>query len=191
MGEKRSATAAQAWQQLDLLGGAHGVGARQGHGQPLAGGGGYLASCTPPELPKGAKKNSATFAGKPRTGAPWSGPDADPREAAMLDELEAMGLSRVMLQVAHAVGFDGFMAAWAILDRAPEALSENESSIFVRMPRLSAYRRYQRNRFIEALVALGKSQPEIKAAVNRDLREEVSDRHIWRLMANAQARVKA
>jgi hypothetical protein len=109
----------------------------------------------------------------------------------MLDELEAMGLSRVMLQVAHAVGFDQFMEAWRILDGAHEALAENESGIYVRLPRLAAYRRYQRNRFIEAMVAIGKSHPEIKAAVNGQLHEDVSDRHIWRLMAGSTARVKA
>lgn len=114
----------------------------------------------------------------------------DPREAALLDELDAMGLSRVMLQVAHAIGFDNFMAMWRILDNSYESIADNDSGIYVRLQRLSAYRRYQRNRFIEAMVGMGLSQPEISRAVKRDLGEEVSDRHIWRLMAGGRDRVK-
>ncbi len=112
----------------------------------------------------------------------------DPREAALLDELDAMGLSRVMLQVAHAIGFDNFMAMWRILDSSYESIADNDSGIYVRLQRLSAYRRYQRNRFIEAMVGMGLSQPEISRAVKRDLGEEVSDRHIWRLMAGGRVK---
>ncbi len=182
MGHRRSGTAAQAWAQLDLIDPEHGVGARQGHGQAGPGGGGYLSACTPPEVgQRGLKKIAKKFSGKP---------DLDPREAALLDELDAMGLSRVMLQVAHAIGFDNFMAMWRILDSSYESIADNDSGIYVRLQRLSAYRRYQRNRFIEAMVGMGLSQPEISRAVKRDLGEEVSDRHIWRLMAGGRDRVK-
>jgi len=180
MGEKRTGTAAQAWDQLDLLTGEPGVGARHAHGQPRAEGGGYLHGCTPPEggqrgLKKIAKKFSAN-------------PNLDPREAALLDELDAMGLSRVMLQVAHKIGFDNFMEMWRILDASYESIADNDSGIYVRLQRLSAYRRYQRNRFIEAMAAVGLSHPEITSAVKRDLGEEVSDRHIWRLMAGGRVK---
>jgi len=112
----------------------------------------------------------------------------NPREAALLEELDAMGLSRVMLQVAHAIGFDNFMAMWRILDGAYETLTDNESGIAVRLPRLAAYKRYQRNRFIEAMAAMGKTQPEISRSVHRELGEKVSDRHIWRLMAGSRVK---
>lgn len=101
----------------------------------------------------------------------------------MLDELDAMGVSRVMLQVAHAIGFENFMTMWRILDAAHETWTDNESGLQLRMQRMAAYKRYQRNRFIEAMAAMGMSQPEISRAVQRDLGEKVSDRHIWRLMA--------
>lgn len=182
MGERRSGARAQGWDQLDLLGPEHGVGARQGHGQAGPGGGGYLSGCTPPEVgQRGLKKLAKKFSGKP---------NLDPREAALLDELDAMGLSRVMLQVAHAIGFDNFMAMWRILDSSYESMADNDSGIYLRLQRLSAYRRYQRNRFIEAMAAMGLSHPEITSAVKRDLGEEVSDRHIWRLMAGGRDRVK-
>lgn len=180
MGEMRSATRAQAWDQLDLLGDEHGVGARQAHGHAGAGGGGYLSTCTPPEVrQRGSKKIAKIFS---------ASPNGDPREAALLDELDAMGLSRVMLQVAHAIGFDNFMAMWHILDASFEARADNDSGIYVRLQRLSAYRRYQRNRFIEAMAAMGMAQPEIARAVERDLGEKVSDRHIWRLMAGGRVK---
>lgn len=106
----------------------------------------------------------------------------------MLDELDAMGLSRVMLQVAHAIGFDNFMAMWRILDASYESMADNDSGIYIRLQRLNAYKRYQRNRFIEAMAAMGLSHPEITSAVKRDLGENVSDRHIWRLMAGGRVK---
>lgn len=192
MGERRSGSRAQTnpWAQRDLwtdtaVGehgcGQPGVGARQGQGKAQPGGGGYLDVCTPPKVGQGdLKKIARKFSART---------DLDPREAALLDELDAMGLSSVMLRVAHAIGFDNFMAMWRVLDGSHEAIADNDSGIYVRMPRLNAYRRYQRNRFIEAMAGVGMSHPEISRAVKRDLGEEVSDRHIWRLMAGG--RIKA
>lgn len=178
MGHKRSGAAAQAWDQLDLLDPGHGVWGRQGQGHDQPGGGGYLNECTPPEvLHRRLKKN---FAAVPANS------QLDPREAALLSELDAMGLSRVMLQVAQTIGFDNFMAMWRILDGSYESLSDNDSGIYIRLQRLSAYKRFQRNRFIEAMAAMGMTQPEISRSVKRDLGENVSDRHIWRLMAGGR-----
>lgn len=177
MRDRRSAARAQAWDQLDLLADVDGVGGRlaQGHGQ--AGGGGYLDGCTPSEHRQRPPKNFA------KTFTAAANGNLAPREAALLAELDQMGLPRVVLQVAHAIGFDNFMAAWSILDGAHEIRTDNDSGIYVRLPRLNAYRRFQRNRFIETLAALGYSQPEISRQVKRELGEDVSDRHIWRLMA--------
>lgn len=178
MVHRRSGSAAQAWDQLDLLDPGHGVGARQGQGPVSAGGGGYLSGCTPPEVRQGRLKKK--FAISPENS------QLDPREAALLSELDEMGLSRVMLQIAQTIGFDNFMAMWQILDSSYEAIADNDSGIYIRLQRMSAYKRYQRNRFIEAMVAMGMSQPEISRSVKRDLGEEVSDRHIFRLMAGGR-----
>lgn len=154
------------------------MGGRQGIGQELGGGGGYLNECTPPEVrQRRARKNFAKFPANSQL---------DPREAALLSELDAMGLSRVMLQIAQTIGFDNFMAMWEILDGSYEAMADNDSGIYIRLQRLSAYKRFQRNRFIEAMAAMGMSQPEISRSVTRDLGEKVSDRHIWRLMAGGR-----
>ena len=180
MTEKRSGEGAQSWTQLALLPPEPGVGARHGQEPGPEGGGGYLNECTPSKTgQRRLKKIAKNFSQKP---------ESDPREAAMLDELDAMGLSRTMLRVARTIGFDNFMAMWRILDDAHEAISENDSGIYIRLQRLSAYRRYQRNRFIEAMVRMGMSQPEIARSVKRDLGEEVSDRHIWRLMAGGRVK---
>jgi hypothetical protein len=188
MAHRRSDAAAQCWDQLDLLHEDQGVEARHGHGHGQLGGGGYLNGCTSSEAAKGASKKFARFSKVAASGENRTLP-VDSRESALLDELDAMGLSRVMLQVAHAIGFDAFMVMWRILDGANEAIADNDSGIYIRLQRLSAYKRYQRNRFIEALAAMGLSHPEISRSVKRDLGEKVSDRHIWRLMA--PGRVKA
>lgn len=188
MCDKRSDTAAQGWDQLTLLPDVQGVGDRHDHGHGQPGGGGYLNKCTPSEVAEGAQKKFA----KLRRFWPYveKRPRAlDLREEALLTELDAMGMSRVMLHIAHTIGFDSFMAMWRILDGAHEAIADNDSGIYIRMQRLSAYRRYQRNRFIEALAAMGMSQPQIALAVKRDLGEKVSDRHIWRLMAPGRVRL--
>jgi hypothetical protein len=67
-------------------------------------------------------------------------------------------------------------------------MTDSGSGIALRLQRLSAYKRYQRNRFIEAMASMGMSQPEISRSVRRDLGEKVSDRHIWRLMAGSRVK---
>lgn len=185
MTQKRSGRHARVSVQHELfpveLGAARhgqGVGGRQAIPRPAGGGGGYLNECNGSELsPRAPEK----FAEIRVSGA--GGPDQI-REALGLTELDAMGLSSIMLLVAAEIGFDNFMAMWQILDRAPEVLSDSESAIHVRLPRLQAYRRYQRNRFVEALAAMGMTQPEIRARVKAELGEELSERHMRRLMAS-------
>lgn len=187
MSHKRSAKPVQGWDQLDLLGGVHGVGGRQPRAHAQPGGGGYLNECSPSEVAGGARKNFAKFSRNLATGEK-AGASVNPREAALLDELDAIGVSRVMLRVAHAIGFDNFMVMWRILDGAHETYTDNESGICLRMQRLAAYRRYQRNRFIEALASIGMTNDEIQRAVWRELGEKVSDRHTRRLMVPGRVR---
>lgn len=189
MSQKRSGRPARVWVQHDLLppdfglaSSAQGVGARQAHPSPSRRGGGYLDECNGSELSPRAQKK---FAG---IGVSGAGRPEQIREAQLLTELDAMGLSSVMLLVAAEIGFDNFMAMWQILDRAPEVLTDNESAIMLRLPRLQAYRRYQRNRFVEALAAAGWTQPEIREKVKAELGENLSQRHTRRLMASRRVR---
>ncbi len=148
--------------QLDWVGDVpvHGVGARQAGQRLRAGGGGYLNECTTPEL--------------------W--------EEAKFRELADMGLPGVWLAVAREIGYDKFMALWRILDAAIELRSDSDSMIEVQLRRFASFRRYQRNRFIEALANLGCTDKEIRLRVRRELGEDLSLYHIYRLASKRRVR---
>jgi hypothetical protein len=153
MHETRSAKPAQ----LHLVGieqpPGHGVGGRQGRPRRGRRGGGYLNECTSSNV--------------------W--------EVAKIRELEVMGMPSVWLAVAREIGYDRFMAMWRILDRAVQLRSESESMIEVQLRRLSSYHRFQRNRFIESLVASGFGDRAIRDMVQAQLGEKLSLSHISRL----------
>lgn len=102
----------------------------------------------------------------------------DPR----LDELYTMGLPRINLQVAEAIGFDAFMKLWRILD-ADESIHKDRMIEFPIRPYRS-YLRFQRNRYIETLAALGVPSSVIREMLKRQLGEEISERHIFNLSKN-------
>lgn len=158
--ETRSATHAQA--QIDWVHdqAMQGVGARHRHEPGSQGGGGYLDECTPPEL--------------------W--------QEAKFRELFDMGLPTVWLEIAHELGYDAFMRLWRRLDAATEMRSDAESMIEVQLRRYSSFLRFQRNRFIEALVDMGVSHREIRERVRRDIGEDLSPSHIRRLAARRRVR---
>lgn len=132
---------------------SHRVGGRRGTRSVRRRGGGYLHECISPDVWEGAK----------------------------LRELEAMGLQAVWLEIAREIGFHRFMAVWRILDRTVAMRSESESMIEVQLRRLSSYRRYQRNRFIESLVRSGFHDRAIREMVKAQLGEDLSLSHISRL----------
>ena len=162
MHETRSAEPAGA--QLDWvdLAREQGVGARQRHAQPTAGGGGYLDECTPSQL--------------------W--------EDAKFRELADMGLPQVWLDVSREIGYDAFMRMWRVLDSAVELRSDAESMILVQMRRYASFQRFQRNRFIESLVAMGFSGGEIRDRVKNEIGEQLSLSHIHRMAKRLRHRVK-
>lgn len=139
---------------------AQGVGARQRARPPRRRGGGYL------------NERSAS----------------DVWEVAKLRELEVMGLPGVWIDVAHAIGYENFMAMWRILDRSMAMRSESESMIEVQLRRLASYHRFQRNRFIEALAAAGLGDRQIQQALNAQLGEKLSLSHISRLAGPRRVR---
>lgn len=164
MSEKRSTRHENV--QLHLLPDAPtpGVGARQAApGLPIQGGG-YQDVCTVLEFQK-----------KP-AGAEKSAPARDPR----LDDLQRMGLPGVWLEVAETIGVDAFLATWRIIDADP-ACWHNDTILRVRLRPYRSYLRYQRNRFIESLVAQGMKPAEVQARIRQQLGEDISHRHITRL----------
>lgn len=132
-----------------------GVGARQGLGPGPDQGGGYLDICTS------------------------SGPGSSDRDVE-LRELRQIGLSRVWMDVARVVGPRLFLEIWRLLDR--DELIEQEGRLRLTIPRFRQYQRYQRNRYIQALAHEGHDASAIRDKVTRELGEEISVKHVSRLM---------
>lgn len=158
--EKRSSAAGSVSRcpaTQDMFGG---VGGRQASPHPSRGGGGYQNKCTVLNFdPQAAEKKR------------------DPR----LEELREMGLQRIWLEVAEKIGVDAFLAVWRILD-ADQTSIDNYGRLMVPIRAYSTYLRYQRNRYVEALSALGHTPPEIRKMLKAQLCEEISIRHISRLV---------
>jgi hypothetical protein len=100
------------------------------------------------------------------------------------------GPAAVWIDVARAIGYDCFMAMWAILDRSMQLRSESESMIEVQLRRLASYRRFQRNRFIESLVPKAWATRRIRDRVQRELGEKLSLSHISRLAGRRKVRAE-
>lgn len=98
-----------------------------------------------------------------------------------VDELREMGLPAHWIRVAEMIGHDAFIAMWRTLDAEPSLLTEL-GHLEVRLRTFRCYLRYQRNRYVEALAALGMSWKDIQKKVKDELCEKVSRRHITRLM---------
>jgi hypothetical protein len=140
--------------------GAQGVGGRRGRPGRRRRGGGYLNECISPDV--------------------W--------EVAKIRELEAMGLPGVWIAVAREIGYERFMTMWRILDRSVQMRSESESMIEVQLRRFSSFQRFQRNRFIESLVAAGYVDRAIRDMVREQLGEKLSLSHISRLAGRRKVR---
>lgn len=141
----------------DMFGG---VGGRQAKPRPPAGGGGYQNKCT-------VLNFDPTAAEKMR----------DPR----LEELREMGLQRIWLEVAEKIGVDAFLAVWRILDSDQTSI-ENSGRLMVPIRAYSTYMRYQRNRYVESLSEIGLTPPQIRQKLKEQLCEQISIRHISRLV---------
>jgi hypothetical protein len=140
-----------------------GVGGRHGSSPPPGRGGGYQDNCDVLKFRPGVKKTG------------------DPR----LDELVIMGLPAYWIEVAAFLGVDAFLGMWRILDAnkdniAPAKGSYSHSMSLTLRP-YSNYLRFQKNRFVENLAAAGLSPKQIKARVQEQLCENISQAHISRL----------
>lgn len=94
-------------------------------------------------------------------------------------ELRQMGLPRVWIDAVDLLGAGRLIELWRHLDRNADV--EHEGRLRMTMPAFSRYRRFQRNRYIQALEAEGCSPDEIQERVARELGERISIRHIKRL----------
>ena len=101
----------------------------------------------------------------------------DPR----LDELNQMGLQRVWLVIAERIGVDNMLVMWRILDSDPSSIGD-DGRLLVPIRSYSTFLRYQRNRYIESLNSLGLKPIEIQKKLKDQLCEQISIRHISRLI---------
>lgn len=137
-----------------------GVGGRQGGSGPRQGGGGYLNGRTPPEFRKDIR----------------------------LRELSEIGLSKIWLDIAAAVGYDQFIGIWKNISSKPE-LRDDSNQVALTIRPFRAYERYQRNRYIDTLVAAGLRPSQVHEVVRHDLGENLTVSQITRLCAAARAKV--
>lgn len=137
-----------------------GVGGRQGYTPDLARGGGYQDIC-----------NVLNF-----------DPSTEPKKRdPRLEELRQMGLQRMWLDVAEEIGVDALLKMWRILDQDKSSIGD-DGRLLVPLRSYSTYIRYQRNRYIESLAGMGMKPREIQQKLNAQLCEQISIRHISRLI---------
>lgn len=140
------------------------VGGRQRPLRLPAGGGGYQNVHTPTGAAVGARRAAA-----------------DPR----LAELRRVGLPRIWITIANAIGFDAFMAQWQILMQHGHVDDRNR----IVVPNLQRYMRFQRNQLIRQLVLDGLCLDEIRQRVQEATGEMLSESHIRRAAAPAYNQV--
>lgn len=92
-----------------------------------------------------------------------------------------MGLRRTFIDIAEQIGFDNFMTVWRLLDDDPTFVEQGPSGLRVVMRRFSAWERYQRNRYMEALFKAGLSDDEVLERLQLQLRENLTKRHVERI----------
>lgn len=128
-------------------------------------------------FPEALERALIAEACKTGPGAPKAG-HGDPRLAELID----IGLSASWLAVARLVGYDDFVRLWRAWSRMP-ALRDRHGQIELRLRSVRSFDRYQRNRYIETLVAAGLQPSEIYRMVQTELGEKLSFRHLKRLVS--------
>lgn len=102
-------------------------------------------------------------------------------DAEGLEKLRRIGLSPAWIMVAKEIGFAAFMRMWAAL--ADHDCLDGRGRIVV--PVFRTFLRFERNEFIRAMLAAGRTDPEIIAAVKRKFHETPSKRNLRRLQLSA------
>ncbi len=136
-----------------------GVGGRQEPRRIPSGGGGYLDVCT---------KTERAIYEKMLT---------DNR----IDELKAHGLSDIWIEVAEALGYDQFIYIWQILDKKNVTKGHHDNAR-IRIPIFAQFLKFQRNKYIVYLSKKGETPEKIKIILRKNLCEDLTIRHIIRLL---------
>ena len=107
----------------------------------------------------------------------------DPRIGELID----IGLSQLWIDFAHQVGYDDFVTLWRWWSCDP-ALRGSRQRIELRLRTVRSFEKYQRNRYIETLVASGLKPSRIYTMLQTQLGEKLSYRHLKRLTTAAKVR---
>jgi hypothetical protein len=105
-----------------------------------------------------------------------------------LRELAEIGLAPHWLAIAEIAGYEAFLAVWRHLSSLPQ-LRDDDNQIELRLRPFRSWERYQRNRYIETLVASGMQHRQVHEMLLRDLGERLSYRQVKRLAIEAKARL--
>ncbi len=100
----------------------------------------------------------------------------DPR----LNELAAIGLPSVWLDIAEITGFDAFLDIWRMLSEHNGCQHDGGA----RLPKLryfSSYLRFQRNRYICALACQGVHPSQIQTAILKNFHETLDITNVTRI----------
>lgn len=132
----------------------------------------------PRELEQAMLADACLTPAKPQAAA-----SRDPRIAELID----IGLPQLWIDVAHLLGYDDFVALWAAWSAEP-SLRGRRNAIELRLRTIRAFEKYQRNRYIETLVAAGLRPSQIHTMLQNELGENMSFRHLKRLTNAAKVR---
>lgn len=97
---------------------------------------------------------------------------ADPRIA----ELRAVGIPRIWITAAEAIGFEPFMRLWDVFMQAGHV----DDRCRVVVPNMARYLRFQRNQLIRRLLEDGHASPQICEIVEAVTGEKISESHVRR-----------
>lgn len=98
-----------------------------------------------------------------------------------IEDLKKMGLPARHLQLAEAMGIDAYLAMWRFVGSSVDFLNRC-GYVELKMRPYKSFLRYQRNRLIQSLAGAGLLRSEIRRILKSDLGENLSTRHISRVI---------
>jgi len=130
-----------------------GVGARQGNINPHLEGGGYLDNCNVLKLLK--------------------------NDFCEISDLKKMGLNQRWVSLAERLGVEAFLMFWQEMSHQTMNLDDDRR---IKVPKYTAFLRYQRDKVIRTLKAEGKSRTEIACYLKANLQTTISLSQITRVL---------
>lgn len=93
-----------------------------------------------------------------------------------------MGLQKQWLDVAEKIGVDNLLIVWRTLD-SDFSCHADDGRLLIPLRKYKTYERFQRNRYIESLSAMGLNARQIQQRLAGELREKLSIRNISNIVS--------